>query len=240
MRIALIGDIHGNLHALEAVLEDMASLGVETVWNMGDMVGYGAYSDEVVTRLREEKVLSILGNYDKKVLRFKKRSKKWKKKKRKEKWLAFKHAYENLSEGNFSYLRLLPEKRTMTACGHRFLLCHGSPDSSKECLDKETSHARLRGLAATCDADVVVCAHSHRAFREKVNGVWFVNTGTVGRPVDGDPRACYCLAELEEGTFRAEHRRIDYDIDRAAEAILSQGLPPVFAQMVREGIDFPK
>jgi len=239
MQIALIGDIHGNLPALEAVLEDAGSVGVETVWNMGDMVGYGAYSDEVVTRLRLEKVLSILGNYDRKTLRFKKRSKKWKKKKRREKWLAFKDAYESLSEENLSYLKLLPKKRNMTVCGHRFLLCHGSPDSIKECLEEETSDARWRGLSATCDADVVVCAHSHRALLKQVNGVWFVNTGTVGRPVDGDPRACYCLAEVEKGFFRAEHRRIEYDTEQAAEAILSKGLPPVFAQMIREGVDLP-
>jgi len=224
---------------LDAVLKDAASMDADAVWNMGDMVGYGAYPDEVVTRLREERALSILGNYDQKVLRFKKRSKKWKKKKREEKWLAFKHAYESLSEENRAYLRLLPEKRNLTVCGHRFLLCHGSPDSIKECLYEDTSRARFKGLAAMCDADVVCCAHSHRAFAERVEGVWFVNTGTVGRPVDGDPRACYCLADVVEGSFHAEHRRIEYDVEKAAEAILSRGLPPVFARMIREGVDLP-
>ena len=125
----------------------------------------------------------------------------------------------------------------MTVCGHRFLLCHGSPESIKECLGEETSEVRLRGWAATCEADVVVCAHSHRAFAKRIKGVWFVNTGTVGRPVDGDPRACYCLAQAEEEFFQFEHRRVDYDTERAAQDILSQGLPPVFARMIREGVD---
>ena len=68
MSVALIGDVHANLPALEAVLDHAAGQGVDAVWNVGDFVGYGAFPDEVVRRLRREGVLSIVGNYDLKVL----------------------------------------------------------------------------------------------------------------------------------------------------------------------------
>ena len=76
MKVALIGDVHANLPALEAVLADAHQHGVEAIWNVGDLVGYGAFPDEVVQILRQEEVLSIVGNYDIKVLKVKKKKKK--------------------------------------------------------------------------------------------------------------------------------------------------------------------
>ena len=92
MKIALIGDIHANLPALEAVLEDAHKRKVEAIWNIGDMLGYNAFPDQVVKRLRKERVVSIVGNYDLKVLKFKKKAKKWRKKKHPDKYRAFKWA----------------------------------------------------------------------------------------------------------------------------------------------------
>ena len=67
-QIALLGDVHANLPALEAVISHAASLGVEQFWNIGDFVGYGPYPDQVVERMRTKKFVNIAGNYDLKVL----------------------------------------------------------------------------------------------------------------------------------------------------------------------------
>ena len=69
MKVALIGDVHANLPALEAVLTHAYQQGVEAIWNVGDFVGYGAFPDGVVKRLQNENALSIIGNYDAKVLK---------------------------------------------------------------------------------------------------------------------------------------------------------------------------
>ena len=99
MRVALIGDIHANLPALEAVLAHAREQGIRRVWNIGDFVGYGPFPDEVVQLLRkDENVVSILGNYDRKVLRFKKKQDKWERSKEPQKYLAFEWAYESLSK----------------------------------------------------------------------------------------------------------------------------------------------
>jgi putative phosphoesterase len=235
MRVALIGDVHANLPALEAVLADAKRRRAEAIWNAGDFVGYGAFPDEVVGLLRQVETASIIGNYDLKVLKFQRKRVKWKKRERHEKWLAFKWAHENLSEASRDYLASLPRERRLEAEGWRFLLVHGSPVSDDEHLRPQTPEARLGELARMADADVVVCGHSHQPMVRKVEGVRFINTGSVGRPDDGDPRACYVTLEVTRERLRARHHRVAYDLARAVAAVRECGLPDVFAQILIEG-----
>jgi len=237
MKVALIGDVHANLPALEAVLAHAREdeQGVEAIWNVGDFVGYGAFPDEVVRLLRKEKVLSIVGNYDLKVLQFKQKKDKWRKKKRSEKYLAFKWAYENLSKKSRKYLRFLSQEIRMKVKGKRILLTHGSPASNAEPLTLDTPDKRLRELAKMAKADVIICGHSHQPFAREVDGVWFINTSSVGRPDDGDPRACYAILQIDSKQIQVRHYRVEYDVERAAAAIREHGLPELFAQMTLEG-----
>ena len=129
MKVALIGDIHANLPALDVVLTHARGQGAEAIWNVGDSVGYGAFPDEVVQRLQKEYVLSTIGNYDRQVLRFKKQQSKWRVKKQLEKYLALKWAYEQLSKKSRRYLRFLSREIRMKVDGRRILLTHTSPGS---------------------------------------------------------------------------------------------------------------
>ena len=238
MRIALVGDVHANLPALEAVLNHARRQGVEVVWNVGDFIGYGAFPNEVIHRLQEEQALSIAGNYDRKVVRFKKKRETWRKKKQAQKFLAFQWARATLSKKNLKYLRSLPQERELQVEGQRVLLTHGSPDSASEHLTPDTPEERLRALASGIQADLVVCGHSHRAFVRDVDGVRFINTGSVGRPDDGDPRACYAVLEMRQGAdgeYRVRHYRLTYDVERAVAALRERGLPEAFAQMTIQG-----
>lgn len=241
MQVALIGDIHANLPALEAVLAHIQEQGIEKMWNVGDFVGYGAFPDEVVQLFRtgqglpDEDGLSIVGNYDLKVLQFKQKKEKWRKKKAPEKYLAFEFAYEHLSKKNRKYLRFLSQQIRVKIHGRRVLLVHGSPESNEEHLTPDTPQKRLRELAEKAKADVIVCGHSHLPFVRDVDGVWFINTGSVGRPDDGDPRACYAVAQIDPKQVLVQHHRVEYDMDRAVAAIHEQDLPEAFAQMILQG-----
>jgi putative phosphoesterase len=235
MRVALIGDVHANLPALEAVLDHAREQGATRIWNIGDFVGYGAFPDEVVGRLRREEAISIVGNYDLKVLKFKKKQDKWRTSKRPEKWLAFKWAYEHLSKESRMYLRSLSPEIRMRVAGRRILLTHASPASNEEHLTPDTPTKRLRELAGMADADLVICGHSHQPFTRQVQGVWFINTGSVGRPDDGDPRAAYAILTIEPDVFEVRHYRVEYDVARAVAAIRDRGLPEAFAQMLLQG-----
>ena len=235
MKIALIGDVHANLPALEAALAHARKHGVEAIWNIGDWVGYNAFPDEVVRHLSEMGALSIVGNYDLKVLNFKKKKEKWRKTKRSEKWLAFKWAYKQLSKESRRYLGSLPQERRLEIAGKQILLTHGSPASNQEALTPETPALRFRQLAEMARSDMVICGHSHRPFTREIAGVTFINTGSVGRPDDGDPRLAYAILDLDQRQFQVDHYRLDYDIDRAVAAIHQQNLPAAFAQMLIQG-----
>lgn len=235
MKVALIGDVHANLPALETVLACVHEVGVQEIWHVGDFVGYGAFPDEVVQQLQREDVLSIVGNYDLKVLKFKKKRDKWLKSKQPEKYLAFKWAYENLSKKSRSYLRSLPQEIRMEVADKRILLTHGSPASNEEHLTPDTPEARLGELAKMADVDVIICGHSHQPFTRQIDGVWFINTGSVGRPDDGDPRAAYAILHIGPGLLQVRHCRVEYDVARAVAAIREHELPESFAQMMLQG-----
>jgi putative phosphoesterase len=240
MRIALIGDVHANLHALEAVLLHASDHGVKPIWNTGDFVGYGAFPDEVVSLLRRVKTTSIIGNYDQKVLKVKKKQAEWSAAKIPEKWLAFQWAYQHLSARSRKYLKKLPEQRRLKARGWRILLTHGSPASPDEHLSPDAPEERLGELAEMAKADVIICGHSHQPFARWVGNVLFINPGSVGRPDDGDPRAAYAILKVKQKMIEVIHYRVEYDVEQAAAAIRANQLPEEFAQMLLQGRSLDK
>jgi diadenosine tetraphosphatase ApaH/serine/threonine PP2A family protein phosphatase len=102
-------------------------------------------------------------------------------------------------------------------------------------LTAETPEQRLQELAAVAKVDIVLCGHSHRAFVRSIEGVYFINPGSVGRPDDGDPRASYGILRLARDAVAVDHYRLDYDIEAAVQAIRDQKLPELFAQMLLQG-----
>ncbi len=235
MKIALIADIHANLQALESVLKHAKEQGAVEIWNAGDIVGYGAFPDEVAKILKKEASKSIIGNYDQKVLRVSKKIDEWKKTKPEDKWKAFSWAYKQLSGESKNYLRSLPAEIRIKVLGSNVLIVHGSPLSVKEHLSPETPPARLRALAKAAKADVIICGHSHVPFVLELDGVYFVNPGSVGRPDDGDPRASYAIMKIKARGVQVTHYRVDYDIDKAVEAIRRHKLPDTFSEMLVKG-----
>ncbi len=99
-----------------------------------------------------------------------------------------------------------------------------------------TPEARLTELAKVAQVDIVLCGHSHQPFSRRVNGVWFVNVGSVGRPDDGDPRTGYAVLELNRGSLQVQHFRLEYDVEKAVKEIRKSGLPEAFAQMTLQGM----
>jgi putative phosphoesterase len=230
MKVALIGDIHANLPALEAVLAHAREQGATAVWNVGDFVGYGAFPEEVVQQLQGEYVLSTIGSYDRDVLRFEKRESSWRQKKVLEEYLVLKWTSERLSKRSRKYLRFLSREIRMTVGGRRVLLTHTSPGSGKEYLTLGTSDEELREIAGAAQADVIVSGHSHRPFARQIDGVWFINPGSTGHPQDGDPRASYATLEFDSD-LHVELFRVEYDVDSLVSALREHGLPEAVCRM---------
>jgi len=245
MRIAILGDIHANLPALEAVLDHAHEQGVEAIWNLGDFVGYGPFPDQVVRRMREEGAIGVIGGDDLKTLAFKKKQKKWRHKKTLDEFLVYQWAYQNLSKPSRKYLKKLSQKAWLRIGELDILLTHGSPASAKESLTSDTPDKRLAKLASSAGADVFVCGCSHQPFSRQVKNTLFINPGSVGLSADGDPRACYAILELDPvlmqvGTdpdldLSVHHHRVDYDLEKAIDEIRRRDLPEAYAQMLLQG-----
>ena len=133
--------------------------------NAGDSIGFGPYPNEVVELLCEKNVLSILGNYDLEVIEGKVKAKG-------EKNLALKFARKELAKSCEYYLYSLPRELRLEVAGKKLFLTHGSPESIEEHIYRDTPVERLKTLADTAKADVIIMlGHSHEQFWRQINGV---------------------------------------------------------------------
>lgn len=235
MIVALIGDIHANQPALEAVLAHAKKLGVDKIWNVGDIVGYNAFPNEVIETLAANKAISISGNFDVKTIKAKKEGRHLSHNALKQ--FTFEWTYHQLKKENRKYLKELPKEIRYLLFGKRILITHASPLSKKEHLNLNTPNQRLEAIANAPEtaADIVIVGHSHDPFIRKVANTWFINTGSVGRPDDGDQRACYATMEISENVLSVIHYRIPYNVKQAVNGIRENKLPPEFATMLITG-----
>jgi predicted phosphodiesterase len=133
-----------------------------------------------------------------------------------------------------AFLRTLFPQIRFKADGKRILLVHGSPRKMNEYLFEDRAISSFERLASSSNADVIIFGHTHVPYTKTVDGVLFVNVGSVGKPKDGDPRACYALLDAT-GELTVTFRRVDYDVQAAAEAIRQSELPDKFARDLELG-----
>jgi putative phosphoesterase len=231
MKVALIGDIHGNLPALEKVLGHAHAHGAESIWNVGDSVGSGPFPDEVVQRLRQDQVLSALGSQDRKILRFTKRQARWRKSKNLKEYLAYKWAYEHLSKKSRKYLRSLSREVRMKVKGKNVLLTHVRPGPGKKGLRPETPEKELRQVARQARADLIVCGHTHQPLARQVDEVWFFNPGSVGEIMQEPAQASYALLTIQSQDVDLEHHLVEYDVEPLIAAMRDRGFPDILSPL---------
>ena len=229
MRIAILSDIHGNLPALEAVLASIQSEHFDAVYCLGDLVGYAPFPNEVIERIRQDGIPTVMGNYDDGV-GFERDDcgcayREPDEKRRGDESLAW--TKRHVTAENKSFLRELTAQIRFEADGRRVLLVHGSPRKMNEYLFEDRPASSFSRLAASSDADIIMYGHTHKPYTKVIEGVLFVNAGSVGKPKDGDSRACYAI--LDTRIPAATFVRVEYDLARAANAIRASELPSEFA-----------
>ena len=246
MRYALISDVHANLPALEAVLAHIAQQpNVAATYHLGDLVGYAPWPNETVELLRSAKVPGVAGNYDSTVATdYKHCGCKYEDPRQEElSHLSFSWTKQHSSPETKAYLGGLPFRIDLKplgghAAGPTIILVHGTPtlNTLYWTADRPDSFcSQMAALAGAKPGDVVCFGHTHVPWSRAVDGILFVNTGSVGRPKDGDPRAGYVLLNVDGDQRHAEFVRISYDVAKATKAIADSDLPNEFADYLTTG-----
>jgi len=228
VQVAFISDVHSNLEALEAVLDEVGKL---KVFCCGDIVGYGASPNEVVRILRRIGATCVLGNHDQASLDgdvgdFNPRAA-----------MAAVWTSQHLTDESRAFLGSLPKEVATEIGGKRVYIVHGSPDDPMWEYVRPSTHSDLFDYyLQKVKADVIALGHTHLAFqwRSDTGGLVF-NPGSVGQPRNGDARASYAILSVESGEVRVEARQVEYDVERAAKKILESGLPPSLATQLFSG-----
>ena len=246
MRYALISDIHANLPALRAVLNDIASRSeIDATYHLGDLVGYAPWPNETVALLREFGIHGVSGNYDSTTAN------------------DYKHCgckYEDPHQAELAHVSYEWTRQHCTAETKRFLgrlpfridlrpngghqsgpaviLVHGTPTLNTLYWTEDRSDAFCLNMAEKAGAkagDVICFGHTHKPWHREIGEIHFVNTGSVGRPKDGDPRAGYVLLDMRGDKPAIEFVRVRYDLDESMEGIFRSELPDDFAEYLRTG-----
>jgi predicted phosphodiesterase len=246
LKYALISDVHANLPALEAVLADVdRRADVDALYHLGDLVGYAPWPDEVVALLRERAVPGVAGNYDSTTATDYEhcgcRYEDPKQEAQSHQSYAWTRAH--VSSETKRWLGSLPFRIDLRplgghTSGPRLVLVHGNPVLNTVYWTEDRPDTFCRKMAGHLDAktgDVVAFGHTHKPWHRTVEGTHFVNTGSVGRPKDGDPRAGYALVAMDGGDVSVEYVRVEYDVQRAAAAIRESDLPDAFAEYLETG-----
>lgn len=245
MRYALISDIHANLASLDAVLADIATRGAAATYHLGDLVGYSSSPDGVIARLRSAGISGVAGNYDSTVATHYKHCGCRSENARQEELahLSFSWTLANTSDESKAFLGALPFRLDLQplgghVAGPTVTLVHATPSSNLVYVTEDRSDDFLAKMAASAGlaaGDVICFGHTHKPWHRAVGGVHFVNTGSVGRPKDGDPRAGYVLLDVDAAGVRVEFVRVDYDISATAAGVRAAGLPEEFVRFLETG-----
>jgi predicted phosphodiesterase len=245
VRYALISDLHANLPALRAVLADIERRDLGAVYHLGDLVGYAPWPDETVDLVAANNIPGVAGNYDSTVATdYKHCGCRYEDPHQEElSHLSYDWTRRHVSAKTKAYLGGLPFRIDLLPngghlAGPRLVLVHGTPTLNTVYWTEHRPNAfclKMASLAGMKPGDVIAFGHTHKPWHREVGGMHFVNTGSVGRPKDGDWRAGYAVLAIGQGQPAVEFIRVEYDVEEAMRAIRASELPDEFADYLRTG-----
>jgi predicted phosphodiesterase len=221
--IAVLSDVHGNLPALEAVLADLRTRAApDACWVLGDLAAFCPWPTETLARLRALPNVSFLqGNTDRYLVTGRRPASPVRSP---DDWALlpatltgreanFCWTMERLAYADYEFLRDLPAQLEMDVPGYgRIVACHAVPGDDEVNILPTTPDDEARPYLTGLDARLLLYGHTHLPLERTVDGLRLVNGGSVGLPVDGDPRAAYALLDPDDGCSVAFHR-VPYDVD---------------------------
>ena len=234
-KILVLGDIHANYPALQTIRNYVRGYRFDRIINTGDFTVYSTFPNETIQWFRKrKKSICILGNADRRILRIL-NGKKLKRPRKEEKRVMYYWTAENLLPDNIKYLKSLPRQTDLTIGHIRIGVFHGTSHDEDETLFPSAAESRFRELAKGSPFQIHILGHSHTPYHKRIDGVHFINPGSVGRMFDGDPRAAFAILKVFSGELAVDFFRIPYPIDAVVAGLKKNRLPDIYANMYRLG-----
>ena len=216
MKIAVLSDIHGNMEALNAVMEDIENQNCDRIFVLGDIAMAGPQPKQAILHFihkqNDKRYTIIQGNTDKMIGNFTSDLYYELKEVAPIMAEALKCDVHELSNMEKAFLLTLPSQKEVTIEKVKFLLVHGSPRKNNEDILPTTRLDEVEKMLKHVTADVILCGHTHIpcGFQTKSKKT-VINAGSVGRPFTEDPKACYLTIKVKDGTCEYEHHFVEYD-----------------------------
>ncbi len=209
MIFAAIGDIRGNVKALQCVMKILTKEGIQTIVNTGDNVVGHSSSHEVIELLHRESIPGVQGEYDRFLGRLVRKRASLRERLSEAKFEALEKAYEQCSSRDLEYLASLPSRLSLAVDGISIEVCHGALSRSSDRLASTDDPDLFRRQHEMTAAQIIVCGHGEDAFSLKVDDTLFVNPGSIGMASDG--RAHYAVISTETDPWHADLRSTEYE-----------------------------
>jgi len=236
MKFAVFGDIHGNIEALKAAYAAAQAAGAGKIYHLGDLGGYAPFVNEVVEFIVEHRIEGVQGNYDETVAHDREHCGCKAEDSAQEEMAnrSFAWTKEHASDKTKQFLGNLPPEISFTDHGRKVALFHATPRKNNLYWYEDRPEKFFHEMGEKVDADILIYGHTHKPYRKDFGGKIFINAGSVGKPKDGDPRACVALIEIAADRVNVEFLRTPYDVEKAAAAIIASGLPAYFVDRLKE------
>ena len=230
MKIAVISDIHGNMEAVNAVLNDIEKKGCEKVFVLGDYAMAGpepaATTGFFWTKRFDPNYVLIQGNTDLMIANYSNNLYEELKEKAPVMAEALKNDAAVLNDDEKNFLKNLPIQLEKEFEGVKFLLVHGSPRKNNEDILPDTPLSEVEDMLKYVSSDVVLCGHTHIPCGFQTSKkITVVNAGSIGRPFTKNPQACYLIIDVKDGKCIFEHQFVDYDNKTASEKLRKRYFP---------------
>jgi len=237
MKIAVLGDIHGNIEALKAAYDTAMFLKPDKFYHLGDLGGYAPFVNEVVDFLVNRRIEGVQGNFDEAVADNREHCGCEVEDALQEEMANVSFAWTKyyVSFRSKSYMKNLPAEIKFTAEGNKVWLFHATPHRNNLYWHEDRPDTFFLEMAEQGDADILIYGHTHKPYRKDINMKAFINAGSVGKPGDGDPRSCVAIVDITPQAVKTEFLRIPYDVEKVAAAVIRSGLPNYFAEKLRQG-----
>ncbi len=224
MKIAVISDIHGNMEALEAVMEDIKKKECERIFVLGDYAMAGPEPSSVINffigKMSNPAYTMIQGNTDLMIADFSEELYQKLKEKAPVMAEALKNDVSVIAPDEKFFLKNLKIQQEIEESGVKFLLVHGSPRKNNEDILPDTPMSEVEKMLENVDADVVLCGHTHIPCGfQTTKKQTVVNVGSVGRPFTPEPKACYLIIDAWQGRCVFEHQFVKYNNNLAADKL---------------------